>query len=270
MDAKKILVANWKMNLRPSEEIKFIRRHHKELIRLAKNSKTRIVICPSFLSVLPISQIFSSSPSDFLVLGAQDCSTRAIGSFTGQISAACLAEAGCEYTIVGHSEERKAHKESDEQVAYKTIQLLIHGITPIICIGESAEEKKAGRSHEVLSRQIKTITESLSRLCLEHRYHICVAYEPLYAIGSGQVPSKEHLENVFEHVVQDLSGNESLKKVTYLYGGSVSHSQLPILDSIKKVDGYLVGAASLCFQELEKMLESWKEPQNSNVLYAEK
>ncbi|MCK4499953.1 triosephosphate isomerase, partial [Candidatus Babeliales bacterium] len=189
MDLQRLLVANWKMNLRPSEEINFVKKHHKQLAHLAKQSNTHVILCPTFLSLISITNIIASNPDNtHLSVGAQNCSTRAIGSFTGQISAACLAEIGCTHVIVGHSEGRRAHKESNLQVAYKTIQLLIHGITPIVCIGENSIEKQDNRGKEVLSNQVKIIIETLNKLSSAHQYNLCIAYEPLYAIGSGNIP----------------------------------------------------------------------------------
>ncbi|MCK4499816.1 triosephosphate isomerase [Candidatus Babeliales bacterium] len=271
MESHRLLVANWKMNLRPSEEINFVKKHYDRLVNLAKQSNTQIVLCPTFLSIMSIAKnISSNSTNTYLSIGAQDCSTRAIGSFTGQISAACLAEIGCTHVIVGHSEERRAHKESNLQVAHKTIQLLIHGLTPIVCIGESASEKQTSRSKEVLSTQIKTVIDTLNKLSSARRYNLCIAYEPLYAIGSGNVPTTEHLEEIFGHIMRELRNAPSIKNITYLYGGSVNSRQLPMLKKVSKIQGYLVGNASLSFQEMEKMLTSWMVSRSNCISRAEK
>lgn len=174
--------------------------------------------------------------------GAQDCSAHEQGAYTGEVSAGMLAEFGCRYVIVGHSERRAYHAESDQLVADKAKAALARGVTPIVCVGETLAERDAGQTEEVVKRQLSAVIHTLAHCASE----IVVAYEPVWAIGTGRTASPEQAQQV-HHVLraqlQAATGHGD--RMTILYGGSVKPDNAATLFAQADIDGGLIGGASL-------------------------
>lgn len=225
----KILVANWKMN----GDIEFTKNFLKTIGSIKTENK--VVICPPF-PLLCKFENFSHS------LGAQNCSNKKSGAFTGEVSPLLLRELGCEYVIIGHSERRRIFKESDEVIYEKYKALVELNITPIICIGETEEERSKWR--EVLSLQLEKF-----KACRNLSNSI-IAYEPVWSIGSGTTPIVKDISEILDFVKEITHS-----KCPTLYGGSVNIKNIENILKISSVDGVLVGGASLKIEEFSKMIQ---------------
>jgi triosephosphate isomerase len=227
----KIIAGNWKMN----GSVSMLQKFYEKLADVKTNNK--IIICPPFTLL----NMGTNSPKN-LDLGAQDCSINENGAFTGDISAAMIAETGAKYVIVGHSERRIYHNETNEMVAKKASIAAANGLIPIICIGETADDKKAGRTLDVINAQIKTsVPAELS--------DFIIAYEPVWAIGTGIIPTSEEIESVHTHIA-------ALIPAPILYGGSVNSNNAGQIMSIKNVSGVLIGGASLKLDDFLSIIKS--------------
>ena len=174
--------------------------------------------------------------------GAQDCSAHDSGAYTGEVSAAMLAEFGCRYAIVGHSERRALHGETDQLVADKARAALAHGITPIVCVGETREQREAGQTDAVVKRQLSAVIHALAHCAGE----IVVAYEPVWAIGTGLTATPEQAQAVHALLRAQLrAATARADAMTLLYGGSVKPDNAAALFAQPDIDGGLIGGASL-------------------------
>ena len=219
---KKLIVANWKMNLGTNQGLAFAQRLRETAPTL---SKVVPVLCPP---TILLRELASLLPLGWR-LGAQDCSTVASGARTGDTSAAMLKDAGCAYVILGHSERRLYHNETNEEVATKARVALEAGLIPLICVGETKEERAAGRVLEVIHGQLLPLQDILPR-CV-------VAYEPRWAIGTGVTPSPQDIALVH--------GDLETLGVPVLYGGSVDATNAGSILAIPGVGGLLIGGASM-------------------------
>lgn len=232
----KIIVANWKMYLSREESLRLF----SSLAKFDMDTKAvKLVVAPSVLWLEGISKLVYATP---LALCGQDVSSRQIGAFTGGISCKQLAEIGCTYCIVGHSERRAFMHEVGTEISDKIRALLGFNITPIVCIGEDVISKKSGQALEVISMQLEELGSDIEW------GKVIVAYEPVWAIGSGMTPSKEEITNVVTFI------KEKVQPMAVLYGGSVSGQN--ILDIKHGVDGFLIGFASTKFEELKFIINN--------------
>ncbi len=222
----KLVVANHKMNLTKEEVLAYV-----NSVKDFSSNTIEFVFCPSNL-YLPY---FSSLP-----LGSQDVSSLKEGSLTGDVSAKQLKSMGVSYTIVGHSERRVKLQEDADMIQKKIENLLEEGIIPILCIGESSEEKEQGKVEEVLDREL-AILSSFSK---EEIASIVIAYEPMWAIGTGVLPSNQEIENRIHYIKEKVYSLYQVP-IKVLYGGSVNIDNIDTLEMIPNMDGYLVGGASL-------------------------
>ena len=175
-------------------------------------------------------------------LGAQDVSAHVLGAYTGEMSAAMLKDFGCRYAIVGHSERRQYHGETDAVVAAKAQQALAHGITPIVCLGETLEQREAGQTFEVVKRQLAAVIH-LNGHCISE---IVVAYEPVWAIGTGKTASSEQAQEVHARLREQLkAASAHAERIKILYGGSMNAGNAAGLLAQPDIDGGLIGGASL-------------------------
>ena len=245
MPKRMIFAANWKMVWDFAQTITFAQQYRHELAALADNRS--IILCPSFPAIPELVNIFKNSP---VCVGAQDCSGKVAGAFTGQVSAAHLASAGATYCIIGHSERRRYNHETTQEVAAKTGLALAAGLTPILCVGETADEQAAGKTSQVLEDQLLPVLEVIKQ---HPSAGVIIAYEPVWAIGTGKIPSSDDIKNAFGH----LSHLARAAAITspLLYGGSVTAANAPLLKKIELLDGFLIGGASLDFQELKNIVE---------------
>ena len=234
--SKNFCIANWKMYLNNKESVDFINDFKKNNL----NKDTKVIICPSFLSIRDVSYSIDDFP---IYLGAQDVSSERIGPYTSQISIDTLEEAGCSYCILGHSEKRLYGNETNEHINKKFKAINKSEIVPIICIGESLNDKKNNITEKVLKKQLEgifaNITLNVSKDCI-------IAYEPLWAIGTGISADKKtirYCHNFIKKIIQKITQNN--RNIYILYGGSVDETNASNILSIENVDGFLVGSASI-------------------------
>ena len=241
MSEYKLIVSNWKMNLNFNEAKSLVKR----LMQLKlDNSNIKQVVCPQFLLIPLISDLTKSSKIE---VGAQDCHFEENGAFTGENSVKLIKKINCKYIIVGHSERRQHQKETNDLVKRKVINILKNKIKPILCIGESLEDRENGKYLKFLKNQlIECIPEALSE--------IIIAYEPIWSIGTGFTPSIEEIFEVQNFIKTFLIEYKEIKKLTFLYGGSINSNNFNKIINNSYVNGALIGGASLRFQEMKKIL----------------
>jgi len=233
----KIIVANWKLY----GSLSFIESYIKNIKFDIKDEKTKcVVICPPFPF---ISEIYSKN----YFLGAQDCSVYLEGAYTGETSIKMLKNVGCQFCIVGHSERRNLFKEKEEIIINKVNCCLDENIIPILCIGESLEQKRKNLTKQILSKQIKSIPKQANK------NNMIIAYEPIWAIGSGLIPTLDEINEIHGFIKNNIFQSQEFK---ILYGGSVKSSNCKNILSQENVDGVLVGGASIDINEFNKIIDS--------------
>lgn len=218
----KFIVGNWKMNGNMDEKETFL--------KALKNVKTsnKIIIC------MPFTLIYGNDHG--ITIGAQNISEHDNGAYTGDISGQMLKNAGVKYTLVGHSERRLYHNETNAIVKAKANAAIKNGITPIICIGETATDKNAGRTMTVVKKMLLE--------CIPEKCNYIIAYEPRWAIGSGKTPTTEEIKAIFEMIHKTLH-QQACENIALLYGGSIDLTNAKQFANVPHVDGLLIGGASL-------------------------
>lgn len=235
-----LMAGNWKMNLTPSESISFA----KELVSSISgvNDDIDVMIAPTFAALSGVREVIKGS---IIKLGAQNINENESGAYTGEISADMLLDIGVEYVIIGHSERRHIYKETDELINKKVLFTLQKALKPVLCVGELLEEREAGKTNEVVRTQV---VNGLKSVPADEMKNIVVAYEPVWAIGTGKVATKEIAEEVHEsirNIIVELYDDSIAENLTIQYGGSVKPDNVDDLMSQKDIDGALVGGASL-------------------------
>lgn len=237
----KLIAGNWKMNQTAIETERFLGRFHAEI------GDAELLLCMPFTDLyLAEKYLFGTG----VKWGAQNVYPADKGAFTGEISPQMLKETGCSYVICGHSERRQILGESDEFVGRKVKAVLANGMVPILCIGETLEEREQGRME---ARLLEELEAGLSALSEKELLEMVIAYEPIWAIGSGKAANAADAESVcafIRKVLKDLSSEETAEKVRILYGGSVTGENISSFLAEKDVDGALIGGASLKPEEL--------------------
>ena len=230
----KLVVGNWKMN--------GTRLANAELLAALDEAgpfDADVAVCPPFPY---LSEVALSLQGKRIAWGAQDCSAHESGAYTGEVSAAMLAEFGCKYVIVGHSERRAYHAESDQLVADKAKIALKHNLTPIVCVGETLAEREAGQTDAVVKRQLSAVIHTL-KACI---WQVVVAYEPVWAIGTGRTATPEQAQAVHALLRTQLhAATPKSAEMLILYGGSVKADNAATLFAQPDIDGGLIGGASL-------------------------
>ena len=233
------IAGNWKMHKTGKEAVQAAKAL-KELV--AGVSSVEVMIAPTFTALAQVSTEIASSN---IALGAQNMHWEPKGAYTGEIAANMLLDAGCSYVIIGHSERRQFFGESDQTVNQKIQSAVDAGLRPILCIGESEAERDAGQTFSVLDKQIQ---KGLESFVLRDLQTLVVAYEPVWAIGTGKTATKEQAQEAHAHIRDELGkmfSKEFAQQVRILYGGSVKPSNVKELMAMPDVDGALVGGASL-------------------------
>lgn len=236
---RKIVAANWKMNKTVSEALEFVD-GLKSSIR--ETEEAELVICPPFTALYPVSRAIEGT---CLKLGAQDVYYQEKGAFTGEISPLMLEDLNCAYAIVGHSERRGYFKETDIEVNKKLRALLDHGIRPIVCVGETLEQREAGQTEELVTRQVEIAFDGVGQNDVTS---VVIAYEPIWAIGTGRSATGEDANRVIGLIRRTLGkiySDEIAKNVRIQYGGSVTPDNIAEFSRQPEIDGALVGGASL-------------------------
>jgi triosephosphate isomerase len=237
---KKIVAGNWKMNLSLSEAFSLVDAlvENSQLISL-KN--TEIIIAPSFTFLHPISGRIKNK----ILLAAQNCSENSNGAYTGEVSTTMLKDCGVSHVIIGHSERRKYYLENDERINLKLKKAISDQLIPIFCVGETLQEREENRHFDSVKMQL---TKGLSGIDLSHPNQLIIAYEPVWAIGTGKTASPEQAEEMHGFIRDNLKAlyNYSIaENIRILYGGSCNAQNAAQLFSCKNIDGGLIGGASL-------------------------
>lgn len=222
-----------------------------QLVAGGAPDRVDVVLCPSFTVLSVVGAAVASSA---FALGAQDCASKERGALTGEVSAADLVALGCQYVIVGHSERRKHMGEADAMIAEKLRVALRVGLAPILCVGETFEERRAGQLHTVLDRQVRS---ALSGLTLVGTQRLCIAYEPVWAIGTGQAATPDDAVQAHGFILElarELLGEGGSQRVRVLYGGSVSPENITSFLALPNVHGVLVGSASQSAEGLRRLV----------------
>ena len=245
---KKILIAgNWKMHKTPSESIDFV----KNLLERMGNYEDReVLVCPPYTSLYPVSNIVKDTP---LLLGAQNVFYEEKGAFTGEISPLMLKEIGVEFVICGHSERRNIFGETDEMINKKIKKVVEFGMKPIFCIGEKLEEREKEETFEVIKKQLEKGLSGFKEI-----EKLTIAYEPVWAIGTGKNATPEQAEEVHLFIrkwIKENYGEDAASDVRILYGGSVKPENIDDLIKEKNIDGVLVGGASLDVDKFLRIIE---------------
>lgn len=232
---RKIIAGNWKMNMLPNEAINFIT----QIEPLIKDTKNEVIICVPTLNYFYTKNMAQDTN---IKVGLQNMNENENGAYTGEVSAAMLKSVGCEYVIVGHSERREYYFETDEIVNKKVKKALEYGITPILCVGETLEEREENKTLEKIKKQLEKGLEGISKEDLDN---IIIAYEPIWAIGTGKTATSEDAENVVKAIREYMDELYKTTDISILYGGSVKASNAKELFTMPNIDGGLVGGASL-------------------------
>ena len=235
---RKLIAGNWKMNMTPSEAEKLVT----ELMPLVKEAEAEVVVCPPYVDIPFVAPIIKGTN---VRLGSQSIHWAEKGAFTGEISAKMLLELGVEYAIIGHSERRQYFGETDESVNARIKAALNAGITPIVCVGETLEQREAGVTDEFLATQVKG---AFCGLDAADAAKVVIAYEPIWAIGTGKTASDEEADRTIgaiRKVCGELYGCEFAGNIRILYGGSMNAKNAHGLKAMENIDGGLIGGASL-------------------------
>ena len=237
---KNIVAGNWKMNTTDPEGIELAKA---VVARSAEvPAEVKLIVATPFTHLYPVAEVVKGT---VVGLSAENCADHAKGAYTGEVSADMLVSAGCEYTILGHSERRQYYGETDEKLVEKTKLALGAGLKVILCVGENLDEREAGKHFDVCEAQIKNV---LYNFTAEDMKSIIVAYEPVWAIGTGKTATSEQAEEIhafIRKVVADKFGAQVADDLTILYGGSCKPSNAKELFAQPDIDGGLIGGASL-------------------------
>lgn len=239
MSRKPIIAGNWKMFKTIPEALDLVREIKKSVAGL---DGIEVAVCPPFTALAPVAETLSGTD---IALGAQDVYWEDKGAFTGEVSPVMLKDAGCRYVIIGHSERRQYFGETDEKVNRKVRAVLSHGLTPIMCVGETLSEREAGVTEKIVRAQTEA---GLADLIPEQVAGMVIAYEPVWAIGTGKTASDEDARQVISFIrgiVKELYGSGAAQRIRIQYGGSVKPENAAGLMAKPDIDGALVGGASL-------------------------
>ena len=246
---RKVIAGNWKMNMLPNEAIEFIEKFEP----LVKDTQNEVILC------VPYTDLFyalMSAQNTNIKIGAQNMHFAESGAYTGEISGKMLKSIGVEYVIIGHSERRKYFNETDETVNKKIKAAFENELNPIVCVGETLEERESGKTVEIITKQTKLALEGLTD---EQVKNTIIAYEPIWAIGTGKTATSEDANNSIIEIrkeIEKIYGKEIAECVIIQYGGSVKSSNAKELFTTSDIDGGLVGGASLKPEEFAKIVMS--------------
>lgn len=240
-----IIAGNWKMNYGPNIAGTFAEEIVPELVELvSQHDRIMCILCPPAISLVAVRQVLDAHPSQQIELGAQNMYFEGKGAFTGELSPTMVGEL-CSTVILGHSERRTIFGETDEMVNRKTQAALHHHLRPIVCIGENEQQHDAGEAEQVIRRQVH---ESLADLPTQHVNEVVIAYEPIWAIGTGKAATAEgagQVIHLIRELYDDMYGPEAAASLRILYGGSVTSANIAEFMAHPDIDGALVGGASL-------------------------
>jgi len=239
MARKKIVAGNWKMNTLPAEGV--------ELAKSVVAGRGEVCECVNFIVCPPfthLAQVIEQVKGSDIAVGAQDCATEAKGAYTGEVAASMIAALGCKYVILGHSERRQYYGETSESLNKKMAQAYANGLTPIYCVGENLEEREAGNHFAVCKAQIEEVVYNLTE---EQFASLVIAYEPVWAIGTGKTATAEQAQEIHAYIREVLRAKfgAAAEECPILYGGSCKPSNAAEIFAKEDVDGGLIGGAAL-------------------------
>ena len=249
---KKIIAGNWKMNMTVTEAKALC----DKLLPLVNTDAVDVVFCVPAIDIVPVVEKLQGSK---ISVGAENLYFEESGAYTGEISANMLVDAGVKYVIMGHSERRGYFHETDEDINKKAKKALEKGLTPIICCGESLEQREMGIYFEWISMQIKAAFQGISA---EDAGKCVIAYEPIWAIGTGKTATSDQAQEMLAYIrsiVAEKYGKEAAEDTTILYGGSCNASNAAELFSKSDIDGGLIGGASLKAADFKAIIDAWKK-----------
>ncbi|WP_003540452.1 triose-phosphate isomerase [Desulfotomaculum nigrificans] len=244
-----IIAGNWKMHKTVSEAVSFVQ----ELKQQVASVPVEVVVCPPFTALAPVAEALKGSS---IALAAQNMHWENQGAFTGEISPLMLKEIGCKYVVLGHSERRQYFGETDETVNKKVKAALEHGLVPIVCVGETLAQREANATEQVVATQTRG---ALADLSPEQVAGLVIAYEPVWAIGTGKTASDQDAQQVNRYIRQVIAqefGQSAAEAVRIQYGGSVKPGNARGLMSQPDIDGALVGGASLKVEDFKGIIEN--------------
>ena len=251
MARKKIIAGNWKMNMTPSEAVKLV----ETLKPLVVNDEVDVVFCVPAIDIIPVVE---AAKGTNIQVGAENMYFEEKGAYTGEIAPAMLVDAGVKYVVLGHSERREYFGETNEDVNKKVLKAFEHGITPIMCCGESLEQREQGITMDWIRQQVKV---GLQNVTADQAKTMVIAYEPIWAIGTGKSASVEIAENCCKTVrdtVRELFGDKAADEVRIQYGGSVKPNNVEEYMAQPDIDGALIGGASLKEDSFIEIIEKTK------------
>lgn len=244
---RKVIAGNWKMNMLPNEAMAFI----EQLTPLVKDTKHEVILC------VPYTDLFHSlltAQGTNIKISAQNMHWEEKGAYTGEVSGKMLKSIQVEYVIIGHSERRQYFAETDETVNKKIKAALQNELKPIVCVGETLEQREAGEAQNIIKTQTKLALAGLSK---QQMQNVMIAYEPIWAIGTGKTATSNDANEVIKAIrkqISELYGEEVAQNTIILYGGSVKPENSKELFSTSDIDGGLVGGASLNVEDFEKII----------------
>ena len=251
---KKIVAGNWKMNLNLQEGIALAKEINEAMT--AEKPNCDVVICTPFIHLASVAQVLNA---DLVGLGAENCADKEKGAFTGEVSAEMVKSTGAQYVILGHSERRQYYGETAEILKEKVLLALKHGLKVIFCCGETLEERESNRQNAVVKAELDG---SVFNLTAEEWKNIVLAYEPIWAIGTGKTATSDQAEEMLcyiRSIVAEKYGKEVAEETSILYGGSCKASNAPELFSKPNIDGGLIGGASLKAADFKGIIDAWKK-----------
>ncbi|MBP3827978.1 MAG: triose-phosphate isomerase [Prevotella sp.] len=250
---RKIVAGNWKMNMNLQDGIALAKELNDTLT--AEKPNCGVVICTPFIHLASIAQFLNQ---DVVALGAENCADKVKGAYTGEVSAEMVKSTGAQYVIIGHSERRGYYNETPEILREKVLLALENGLQVIFCIGESLEEREANKQNEVVKAELEGSVFNLSE---EDFRKVIIAYEPIWAIGTGKTATSDQAEEIHAYIrsiIAERYGKEVAEDTTILYGGSCKASNAPELFAKPDIDGGLIGGASLKAADFKGIIDAWK------------
>ena len=251
--AKKIVAGNWKMNKNLQEGIELAKGLNEALA--ADKPNCDVIICTPFIHLAKVSEIIDHK---VINLGAENCADKASGAYTGEVSAEMVKSTGAEYVILGHSERREYYNETPEILKEKVELALANGLKVIFCIGESLAQREANEQNAVVKAELEG---SVFHLSADQFKNIVIAYEPIWAIGTGKTATAEQAEEIHAYIrsiVAEKYGQAVAEDTSILYGGSCKASNAPELFAKPDIDGGLIGGASLKVADFKGIIDAWK------------
>ncbi|MCL2860057.1 MAG: triose-phosphate isomerase [Oscillospiraceae bacterium] len=248
---KKIIAGNWKMYKLPNEAIKYI----EEIAPMVADTTHEVVLCVPYVDLF---YTLLTTQGTNIKIGAQNMHYETQGAYTGEISGEMLKSIGTQYVIIGHSERRQYYNETDETVSLKLKKAIECELKPIFCVGETLEQRESGKTEEIIKTQVKI---GLSKLEKTQVNNITIAYEPIWAIGTGKTATAEDANNTIKSIrteIANLYGSDIANEIIILYGGSVKPENAKELFNMSDIDGGLVGGASLNAEEFSKIVNYLK------------